>query len=80
MKNQWVAFRSRFLDLKIARKSEKNVTVRTKQRGLDEFTYLLDLSNCISDIQITYRDCCVHFCPFFLIIFLEPAVCKKDYL
>ena len=68
MKYQWVAFRSRFLDLRIARKSKKNVTVRTKQRGFDEFTYLLDLSNCIrisisKSIPIEIVACT--FVPFF---------------
>ena len=44
MKNQLVAF----LNLRTAGKSEKNVTVRTKQRGFDEFIYLLlDLLNFI---------------------------------
>ena len=44
MNNQLVAF----LNLRIAGKSEKNVTVRTKQRGFDEFIYLLlDLLNFI---------------------------------
>ena len=77
MKNQLVAFRSRFLNLRIARKSEKNVTVRTKQRGFDEFICLLDF--------IDYRMPILHVeivaCTFvpFLIIFLERAVCEKDY-
>ena len=44
MKNQLVAF----LNLRTAGKSEKNVTVRTKQRRFDEFIYLLlDLLNFI---------------------------------
>lgn len=48
MKNQLVAF----LNLRIAGKSEKNVTIRTKQRRFDEFIYLLlDLLNFI-DYQI----------------------------
>ena len=66
MKKQWVAFRSRFLDLRIARKSKKNVTVRTKQRGFDEFTYLLDLSNCIRiSISIPIEIVACTFVPFF---------------
>ena len=77
MKNQLVAF----LNLRTAGKSEKNVTVRTKQRGFDEFIYLLlDLLNFI-DYRIPVLPIEIVACTFvpFLIIFLERAVCEKDY-
>ena len=77
MKSQWVAFRSRFLDLRIAGKSEKNVTVRTKQHGFDEFIYLLDLTN-FNDYQISIltMEIVAYTSVSFLLIFLEKDVCE----
>ena len=77
MKSQWVAFRSRLLDLRIAGKSEKNVTVRTKHHGFDEFIYLLDLTN-FNDyrISILTMEIVAYTSVSFLLIFLEKDVCE----
>lgn len=63
-----------------SRKSKKNVTVRTKQHGFDEFIYLLDLSNLIYN-RIPILPIEIVVCTFdpFFIIFLETAVCGKNY-
>ena len=77
MKSQWVAFRSRFLDLRIAGKSEENVTIRTKQRGFDEFIYLLDLTNFnYYRISILTMEIVAYTSVSFLLIFLEKDVCE----